>query len=341
FPGDRFSVELPASGFFHVNGTNPFYLYAGLTASVGKCSVAMIQESLFRSSYHLHVVGPLELMFDIFVVAIVKTADREAIMTGPSDGVKRAADQCIDVPGTVWSGCYFQLTESERQSNGSFLVAMDSSSSSQFGAYLFAFNIDRRDTICSHLGMPKILPASIDYDFNYYLSSQRFNMEAATTETPSQLNVTTSNTQTPVDTTMEYEQHTATTRPSNGTTLPPKGNMDITPTEPPNGNVDITPSGPMLCRQGVPTLLTNKTLTTKEVQETVDEIVNHLSVKTEKLSSVKRSKISAIDDRVSSTTMGMGGLIFIGIVFGFVLVSDMRKLVHDLKIAVGNTCKKK
>ena len=31
--GDVFDLELSASGFYHVNGTNPFYLYARLTGA--------------------------------------------------------------------------------------------------------------------------------------------------------------------------------------------------------------------------------------------------------------------------------------------------------------------
>ena len=110
------------------------------------------------------------------------------------------------------------------------------------------------------------------------------------------------------------------------------GIADIAPTL--NGIVDVIPSGPPRCRE-VRIPLTNTTLTTKEVEETVEKIITHLSVKKEALSSVKRSKISAPDDRVSSTTMGMGGMVFIGVVLGLVFVSDVSRLLYHLRAALG------
>ena len=73
------------------------WLYSNLG---GFCSVALMQESLFRSSYQLAVVGPLEEMTDIFVVVIVKTRDKGAITGSVSgSGVNRGADNCKDVTG--------------------------------------------------------------------------------------------------------------------------------------------------------------------------------------------------------------------------------------------------
>ena len=126
------------------------------------------------------------------------------------------------------------------------------------------------------------------------------------------------------------------------------GNEDISSSRPAqsdtstasNGNEDISSSGPPRCRE-VRVPLTNTTLTLKELEEAVEKIIDHLSVNTEDLSSVKRSKISAPDNRVSSTTMGMGGIVFIVVVLGLVFVSDVSKLVHDLRSALGGTKKSK
>ena len=126
------------------------------------------------------------------------------------------------------------------------------------------------------------------------------------------------------------------------------GNVGITPMVPIQSDttatsgigVDITPHGSPRCRE-VRVPLTNTTLTMKELEEAVEKIIDHLSVNIEELSSVKRSKISAPDDRVSSTTMGMGGIVFIVVVLGLVFVSDVSKLVHDLRSALGGTKKTK
>ena len=40
WPGDVFDLQLPASTFYHVNGTNAFYLYARLAGS-GKFAVSL------------------------------------------------------------------------------------------------------------------------------------------------------------------------------------------------------------------------------------------------------------------------------------------------------------
>ncbi|RUS71797.1 hypothetical protein EGW08_020433, partial [Elysia chlorotica] len=97
-----------------------------------------------------------------------------------------------------------------------------------------------------------------------------------------------------------------------------------------------TPTGQAPCRV-VRTPVVNATPTKRQVQEKVEEIVTHLSVQPEKLSSVKRSKTSAPDLRASSTTMGLGGIIFIGALFGLLIVSDFSKIVHDLRFFLGST----
>ena len=58
-----------------------------------------------------------------------------------------------------WSGCYFELTDLEVADV--FFINTDSSSSFPFGAYLYTTSAIRQDTICSQLGMPKILPSQL------------------------------------------------------------------------------------------------------------------------------------------------------------------------------------
>ncbi|KAK3742042.1 hypothetical protein RRG08_060126, partial [Elysia crispata] len=149
----------------------------------GFCTVALMQESLFRSSYQLAVVGPLKEMTDIFVVVIVKTRDKSGIKAGSGTGVKRAPDTCKDVPDSEWSGCYFELIDLEVADV--FVINTDSSSSFPFGAYLYTTSAIRQDTICSQLGMPKILPSQLEYDFNEYISQQNTCVEETATSEPS------------------------------------------------------------------------------------------------------------------------------------------------------------
>ena len=90
----------------------------------------------------------------------------------------------------------------------------------------------------------------------------------------------------------------------------------------------------MPCRQ-IPHI-PDTNLTRAELTEVLEGIVRHLSVKTEDLSSVKRSKISAPDERASSTAMGYFSLTFIGVALGTVLLLDLSKLVSDCTLAFGN-----
>ncbi|KAK3742043.1 hypothetical protein RRG08_060127 [Elysia crispata] len=145
-----------------------------------------------------------------------------------------------------------------------------------------------------------------------------------------------------VDNTPSGPPQSATSTASNGNVdNTPSGSMQSATSTASNGNVDNTPSGSMQsatstasngnvnstlprCRE-IRTPLSNTTLTLKEMEGTVEKIITHLRVNTEELSSVKRSKISAPDDRVSSTTMGMGGIVFIVVVTGLMIVSDIGK----------------
>ncbi|KAK3761302.1 hypothetical protein RRG08_014313 [Elysia crispata] len=344
WPSDVVDLELPASSFYHVTGTNPFYLYARLTRLAGLCSVAMMQESLFRSSYQLVVVGALETMADIFVVVIVQTRDQESIIAESGSGASISPDLCKGVPDTEWSGCYFHLKDPER--NDTFLIHMTSPEPSKFGAYLFALSGEGNNTICSHLGMPKIVPKLPAFDFNEFLSavkSKQLCDEDTTTPATTTSDLNTAIAGEAESTTAEHLHRQVTTQSSalTPTTRAINSTVDITisehnsvsptnaaadirttqsvnprPSGPrqsdtsaaSNGILDITPSKPPPCREGrIP--LTNKSFTIEEMEEAVEKIVTHLSVNRAALSSVKRSKVSAPDDRVSSTTIGMAGMI--------------------------------
>ena len=92
-----------------------------------------------------------------------------------------------------------------------------------------------------------------------------------------------------------------------------------------------TPSGLVTCleAQYEPS---NVTLTEEELQNVLDQIVANLSVNTDDLSKVRRSKISAPDDRASSTTVGLFGISFVGVVLGLVFILDLSKLVSDIRL---------
>ena len=67
--------------------------------SGGFCSMALLQEKLFRSSYHLAVVGPLIQMTAIFFVVVVKTQDIGAVLAVSEMGVTSFPDACENVKG--------------------------------------------------------------------------------------------------------------------------------------------------------------------------------------------------------------------------------------------------
>ncbi|RUS85336.1 hypothetical protein EGW08_006879, partial [Elysia chlorotica] len=634
WPGQVINLDLPASGFHHVTGTKAFYLYARLSRGGGFCSVGLIPEKLFRPSYQLPVIEPMTATSAVFVVVIVKTAEKDAVTVGPPAGVKRSADLCYNVTASDWSGCYFELQESEKSQNDTFVVEMEQATGSVFGAYLFATHRSRNNTACSLLGMAQAPSILDEFDLNEYLSSVQSqhlcevtttesattisnttapdmttenpqengstvseplnypntsqssnstlasgetqthsypgldittpdrgltsptdrdsdiattgvqqsytsaaysgggtaaittpgdvlvtasqsiipltsespgsytstgfdgNKESTSTKSPQSyattaapnvnidtsptehlqsyattaapnvnidtsptehlqsyattaapnvnidtsptehlqsyattaapnVNIDTSPTEhlqsyattaapnvnidtSPTEHLQSYtttaapsvnidissgehlQSYTTTTAPnvnidtsptehlqSYATTAAPNVNIDTSPTEhlqsyttttapsvnidtsssehlqsytttttttttttAPDGTTGVKPTEAVLCRRAQ-SPKTNTTLTQKEVQETVEEIVTHLSVQTEKLSSVTRSKTSAPDDRASSTTMGMGGMVFIGVVFGLIILSDISKILHDLRIAMRNIKKSK
>ncbi|GFS27508.1 hypothetical protein ElyMa_005276300 [Elysia marginata] len=98
-PGDIYHLELPASGFYHIYGTETFYLYAKLTGTDGLCSMALLPASLFRPSYQLVVVGPLSQMADLFIVVVVRTLYRWTLILQGGNKPVRIPERCQDVPG--------------------------------------------------------------------------------------------------------------------------------------------------------------------------------------------------------------------------------------------------
>ena len=98
---------------------------------------------------------------------------------------------------------------------------------------------------------------------------------------------------------------------------------------------DKTPSDPTGCDPGIVFNNTIRHLLTPGVMEEVlQEIVNHLSVKKAELSVVRRAKESAPDPRTSSTGMGYFSLSFIGGFLSLMVIFDCRKLFLDICVAV-------
>ena len=111
---------------------------------------------------------------------------------------------------------------------------------------------------------------------------------------------------------------TTTTTNNNNTTA---NNTDATTSS------DKTPSDPAGCDSGIAFNNTIRHLLTPGVMEEVlEEIVNHLSVKKAELSTVRRAKESAPDPRTSSLGMGYFSLSFIGGFLSLVVIFDCRKL---------------
>ncbi|RUS71019.1 hypothetical protein EGW08_021221, partial [Elysia chlorotica] len=77
-------------------------------------------------------------------------------------------------------------------------------------------------------------------------------------------------------------------------------------------------------------------LTSEQLENVLEEITTRLTVPKAGLSSVKRTKVSVPDHRVSSTSMGYFSLVFIAAFLGLVIVSDLRKLFVDMRIATRN-----
>ena len=183
------------------------------------------------------------------------------------------------------------------------------------------------------------LPLPQEFDFTKYLSvvesKHLCDREATTTEpAAAATDLTTSNTQADESTINGDMNQQATTQSSgsSSSTETSDRSMHITTSQQDSASVITTPSGPLPCKEaGIP--LSNANLTRKEVEEALKKIISHLSVEAESLSKVKRSKISAPDERTSSTMMGIGGLVFILVVLGLMLVFDIPKLVQDVRLA--------
>ncbi|KAK3803132.1 hypothetical protein RRG08_060104 [Elysia crispata] len=280
--GDSIELELPASGFYYINGTSPFYLYARITGKdpndksrSGLCSLTLFHESLFRDSYTVAVVGPLAEATSVYVIAIVRTLDSEFIEIESGWGTVQVPDLCQDVNGTEWSGCYFRLVYAV--SGAVYRVQMALDGYSVFGAYLFARLTAADKLLCSQLGLPSLLRGDLEEEYDYPTYEKSLKSKPICPTTPT--------TAAPITTT-----------------------INATSEQPPPD-----------C--GVSTVTAPASLTNEELEEALEEITTRLTVKKAALSSVKRTKVSAPDQRASSTSMGYFSLSFIGVFLGLVIES--------------------
>ena len=155
-----------------------------------------------------------------------------------------------------------------------------------------------------------------EYKFNDYLNAQKTKTQCVeNTTSPNQPSDTATTTETSTDSTTAAVSETSTSAPNpeDFTVTPGASQCDHTQ----NSQSSVN-------------------LTQEELDEMVKTLVAHLSVNTEDLSSVKRSKISAPDDRASSTTMGYFGITLIGVTFGTIIFLDIGKLVFDIRLAISN-----
>ncbi|GFO22381.1 mannose receptor c type 1 [Plakobranchus ocellatus] len=120
--GDVTDFLLPGSGFHHVNGSKPFYLYARLKAvsgvmpnvdangPVGVCTLTLLPHSLWRSFYTFQVDQPLIAM-DVYVAIVVRTdfIHTATVKVGDSAGTQYIPTSCQQVEGTLFTGCYLKL----------------------------------------------------------------------------------------------------------------------------------------------------------------------------------------------------------------------------------------
>ncbi|GFR85615.1 hypothetical protein ElyMa_000700700 [Elysia marginata] len=293
WPGDLVQLELSASGYHHVNGTHPFYLYAKLTGADpnlsdrrGRCSVTLLHAGLFRETYKLTIVPPLLVEpASVYVVVIVNTSLAGQVEVVSENGTRTKPDNCQSVTGTAWSGCYFLV---ENDVPGSvYTVQVMSPSSSKFGAYVFVRVPDPDKLLCFQLGLPDLTPSLLtkEYDYSSYYSTLMLRPQCDSTE-------------------------------STTSAASPPPEVTQCPTLIPNA--------------------TAVTMTTEELEEALEEITQHLTVETSSLSSVRRTKESAPDERASSTSMGYFSLVFICVFLGLLILSDCRKLYVDLRTAVEN-----
>ncbi|GFS19614.1 hypothetical protein ElyMa_006877400, partial [Elysia marginata] len=267
---------------------------------------------------------------------------------------------------TDWSGCYFYLVD--YQAGDEYVIEVPEGSPA-IGAYLFSTDGAINDALCFPLGMSPTRFAHTAYNFDEYqatletklaceedttttatslsadlttvvttqgnTSSEPFDLDVSTTTEEILTSTETGdlNFETTTTETAKSTDNSATDEPTTEAEKSTALVTQVDTTE--NIAVDSIPTGQPPCRQDrIPYI--NFTLSTKEIEETKDKIINHLKVETEALSSFKRSKISAPDQRASSTSMGIFGLGFITIILVVVIVSDISKLLLDIKLALAN-----
>ncbi|RUS86346.1 hypothetical protein EGW08_005864, partial [Elysia chlorotica] len=87
--GDTYDLELYASGFHHVTGSKPFYLYARLSGAGGgnPCTVTLLAEHLWTSRYTVQMSTPWAKLQDVYIAAVGETTDMATVGLKPLDGV--------------------------------------------------------------------------------------------------------------------------------------------------------------------------------------------------------------------------------------------------------------
>ena len=72
------------------------------------------------------------------------------------------------------------------------------------------------------------------------------------------------------------------------------------------------------------------TRTVTDVSSKIDEIQRNLTVKKKNLSSRRRKQHTAVDDRSSSLTIGLFGIVFLSLTFIVITISDVVQAIHYL-----------
>ncbi|GFS02959.1 hypothetical protein ElyMa_002877300, partial [Elysia marginata] len=180
--GDVASLDLPSSGFHHVTGSKPFYLFAKLRAEysgspspdatrmrtpVGVCSVQLLPQILWRSVYTLHLSGPL-LTMEVYIVLIVWEEgyiDRAKVSVMDAAQTVYTPTTCQRVLGTKFMGCTVKLPP-ER-----LVYSIGDPHKLPLAAYMFART--HGSATCYQLGLRENPSTDSDFDAEVYMESRR------------------------------------------------------------------------------------------------------------------------------------------------------------------------
>ncbi|KAK3803774.1 hypothetical protein RRG08_052946 [Elysia crispata] len=179
--GDVGRLNLSASGFHHVTGNKPFYLYAQLRAEYSKsvskdthlngpfglCSVKLLPQSLWRSVYTLHVSGPL-LAMEVYIAMVVEEEDHvnsAKVKVWDAAQTEYIPTTCQAVEGTRYVGCYLKLPP-KRQ-----VCSIGDPQKPPLAAYVFART--HGVATCYQMGVRENLAPDTDFNAEDYLASLR------------------------------------------------------------------------------------------------------------------------------------------------------------------------